>query len=359
MNKIFRASILLLIFIFIQTALYSCDSIIQTNENITHNTDNTDNTENIENVMAVGGPGEGCRHSNTYQNSYHSISTTLINHVGKTNFSNWVEKVRADKEKYIDTDCHGEYCNIVRFVKDFNIPKENFQAILDNSGMNYYAFDYNLDIIYSGDEKLIDEYYCSGKEREKEYLIKECLYGIKIDLSAYIKIEFPDEFNKWVSEMNSLKIQAYTQMDKKPLLLYSKMIDDSLVDTYSNEFTGNLRQWSIPEFIAQFNIPCEKFIEILERNTINRESIDQLTAVEFDIDLLYYKFVPQFINQDVTAETLFADSAEIDLQFVKINENKLAAVHEAIKNDLDAHIADGQVFEEDNLANAAPIVSMP
>lgn len=339
MNKIFRASILLLIFIFIQTALYSCDSIIQTNENITHNT---------ENVMAVGGPGEGCRHSNTYENSYHSISGTLINHVGNTNFSNWVEIISADKEKYTDTDCPSEYCDIVKFVKDFNIPRENFQAILDNSGMDYYSFDYNLDIIYSGDEKLIDEYYCSGKESEKEYLVKECLYEIKINLFAYIKIEFPDEFNKWVSEMNSLKIQAYTQMDKKPLLLYSRMIDGSLVDTYSNEFTGDLRQWSIPEFIAQFNIPREKFTELVDRNTINREATVPLTAIEFDINLLYDKFVPQFKNQDVTAETWFADSAEIDFQFVKINENKLAAVHEAIKNALDAHIGIGQIYDENN-----------
>ena len=137
-NKIFRASILLLIFIFIQTAFYSCYSFTQKNEKITDNT---------ENAMAAGGPGEGCRHSDTYQNSYHSISGTLIYYVGETNFSYWVEKVSADKEKYTGTDCPGEYCTIVRFIKDFNIPRENFQAILDNSGMDYFVFDYNPDII--------------------------------------------------------------------------------------------------------------------------------------------------------------------------------------------------------------------
>lgn len=337
-DKTFRAGLFLLIFIFIQTAVSSCESAQTT-------------TDYTGNATAIGGPGEGCRHSDTYQNSYHNFSGTLIDHVGEINFSNWIEKIGADKEKYINTDCPYEYGNIVRFVKDFNIPIENFQAILDNSGMDYYVFDYNPDIIYSNDEN------CSGKERE-EYLIKKCLYEIKMDLSAYMRVEFPDEFNKWVSEMNSLKIQTYTQTDKKPLLLYSRMTEGSLVDTYSNEFTGDLRQWSIPEFIAWFNIPREKFTGILERNTVNREATVKSTAAEFDIDLLYDKFVPQYKNQDVTAETWFADSAEIDFQFIKINEEKLAAVYEAIKNALDAHIADGQIVDENNpdLPPAAPAV---
>ena len=44
--------------------------------------------------------------------------------------------------------------NIVNFVKDHNIPKEKFIELTKDC-----PYDYNADVIYSGDQKLIDEYY--------------------------------------------------------------------------------------------------------------------------------------------------------------------------------------------------------
>ena len=53
--------------------------------------------------------------------------------------------------KYKDNE---DGINIVNFVKDHNIPKEKFIELTQNC-----PYDYNADVIYSGDQKLIDEYY--------------------------------------------------------------------------------------------------------------------------------------------------------------------------------------------------------
>jgi len=306
-TKILRACAILFVLVLVQATAYSCQLAAKPDE--------------IIDDLAIGGSIDGaCRHYETCNDSFHNFSGALIDYVGEKEFAAWLDQTAKDKKIYENTNCIYYYCNIVRFVRDFDIKREEFQAILDNIGVVYYRYDYNLDIIYSEDEKLIDQYYCSGKQRENKYLLNECLYGIKFDLWVYIRDNFADEFEQWVREMNDSKI-------------------------YSNEFTGDMRQWSIPEFIARFNVSREKVEEIIDRYIVDREPTEIMTAIEFDIDLLYEDARELSQKRDsLDAKNYSADTIETDFLYIKIDEEKLKSVNEAIDN----------YFRSENIVNDDP-----
>lgn len=46
-------------------------------------------------------------------------------------------------------------------------------------GSVYYGTDYDTDVLYSGDQNLIDAYYSVNKEREERYYERTFMYILK------------------------------------------------------------------------------------------------------------------------------------------------------------------------------------
>lgn len=93
---------------------------------------------------------DGCSIHTGY---YHAIDSRLINYVGQ-------DKMDAFVQKY----GWGEENNIVNFVKFCGIDKETFQKLIDEYDLNADAQysggnGYDVDVIFSNDDKKVQEYY--------------------------------------------------------------------------------------------------------------------------------------------------------------------------------------------------------
>lgn len=74
------------------------------------------------------------------------------------NYIEWLIKTDV-KDRDADSEgCKYPTRNIYQFIVGFAITKEDFTAIY-NSSENRKQYDYNIDLLYGGDETAILEYY--------------------------------------------------------------------------------------------------------------------------------------------------------------------------------------------------------
>ncbi|MGN1408804.1 MAG: hypothetical protein ACI4XJ_01375 [Eubacteriales bacterium] len=138
----------------------------------------------------------------THITSYHLFIASLIDYVGIEEFEQW-----------LDAQNHEEK-NIVNFVRYFNIPKEVFEEHY-NYTTNYYTHDYDIDIIYSENEKAIEEYFRAGDASTERLANKDCLHGLKVRLRYDAGLE--------IQNINYRKVSV-----KKFVELAGKNADESI-----------------------------------------------------------------------------------------------------------------------------------
>lgn len=190
----------------------------------------------------VGGEHGTCKHSGAFHESYHAFIDEFIDYVGEEAFYAWVEKTKELSLKEASEDCKYKYTNISQFIKDFNIPKEDFLKLCDNTA-GYYTHDYNVDILYSGDDKLIDEYYSNTpadilsehRKRMSEYILKSLISGIIGN----------EKLTSWEKD------KGYTPIN-----------------------------WSIPQVVKEFNITRDDFQSALDK-------LKDEETYDYDVDKLY------------------------------------------------------------------------
>lgn len=128
--------------------------------------DNADIKAAIENKMMpyeidelVCGDGAGfetlCK---IHKTSYHDIIPELISFVGEENYAIWLVKTNQKDQDISSFDCKYPLRNIYQFLTDLAISKEDFTAVY-NSSENRDQYDYNIDLLYGGDETAILAYY--------------------------------------------------------------------------------------------------------------------------------------------------------------------------------------------------------
>ncbi len=210
---------------------------------------------------AVGG-GNPCKHDvvigdGVEDSSYHTIPGNLISYVGSERFYDWIEEktnsmLKANNGKYIGC----QIFTIVDFVKDFNIPRDVFEAMNDNFFSDYY--DYNLEVIY-GDENDAEIYYSS--DRTAIITEKRVIRRFKTKLHLYINDQSDIAFAEWVQKKN-FGMWGFSEATQSHI-----KISESI---YSDEFAGRYSQYSYAEFIEYFDIPrdvVEKiFKEVIDEN---------------------------------------------------------------------------------------------
>lgn len=127
------------------------------------------------------------------------------------------------------------------YVNDFNIPREVFDELNDNHFSSMY--DYNIDAIYAGKEEA-ETYYTS--ERLQHILEKRTIRLMKMDLRTYVKKEDSNAITEWCAEKNTAGWEF-----PNATITAVELINAGI----SSEFEALYSQYSLAEFINEFNIP--------------------------------------------------------------------------------------------------------
>jgi hypothetical protein len=240
------------------------------------------------------GGGGSCRHNS----AFHMFPIDVIDFVGSEAFHNWREFTEIMNAQSNNPTCPIPYTNFVGFVRYFNISREQLQTLLDNSSLYYLRndFGHDLDIVFGGDDALIEEFYTSAHLREHEIQQYHFISILKSILLNYVEDNHQEQFSSWVSEVNAANNWQFSP--------------------YNTEFTADIRQWSIPELIHTFDIPRSVVEqEIRWINNINR------LMFTLDLDAIYtpghmeqLMSIASFsVNLDSdTAQPLAIDPSNID-----------------------------------------------
>lgn len=264
--------IICMLFCLLQILLISCnfkenlivndtDKVSNTNKDLENNTLQSliekNDIEISNDNLTIGGDSNYCCHdvmideNFNYDNSYHSIPSELIFYIGENNFNQWIEKIKS----YTLNEINGcnDYCTIINFIRDFNIPYDIFNYYMESTSM-YYHYDYNLNVIYSDDDKIIEQYYTS--DRIDDITKKRFINLIKSNIKSYLNENKNTEFIEWINNKNNNKSWSYSDMTSKHQLINSGInIKGDIYELYSDTFSCDNRQWSLIEAISYFNIP--------------------------------------------------------------------------------------------------------
>lgn len=152
----------------------------------------TTSIESYNDVANVGG-ATSCIHTLIYgdtelDNSYHSIDSVLIEYVGEDSFVAWITEKEANKSS-LDV-CPFNHINIVKFVEDFEIPRQVFEDLYYN--FLYLQYDYDIDAIYNG-TVAAENYYTS--DRLQTVLEKKTIRLFKSKLVDYVNTQNSTAFS--------------------------------------------------------------------------------------------------------------------------------------------------------------------
>lgn len=222
-----------------------------------------ENTGSVETENPVGGDYLPCKHSIAFRRSYESIPDSIMTYFGLNKEScEWFlsdeirEKFRVDREDALRVGhdengiypcVHGEI-TIYGFLKHFNISREAFEEYLDYTG-DGRVYDYNVDVLYSGDEELIDKYYSSINDNRETLMADYGEVRLRIELMKLCGVKSPNE------ECENIFGRRYA---------------------------------SIPEIVYHYDIPKDVFMEAY--NTVKNDksaSFDEFKLVDLDIDRIY------------------------------------------------------------------------
>ncbi len=144
--------------------------------------------------LEAGGITE-CEHTP----DYHSIDSELIDYIGQEKFNEWYIAAAGS----IYTDIFFEDINIVRFIRDNEIPKEIFTSVYYDTS-SYYYYDYDVDLIYSDDDKAIEDYFTDKETSIKRHDKKRTVAETKSLLARKANYEMTSPRKTSLAELYTL-----------------------------------------------------------------------------------------------------------------------------------------------------------
>ena len=115
--------------------------------------------------------------------NFHYIDHVLALHVGLDRVFEW-GRMMYYYHDYNNIYCHNPRANVVGFIRYFNITREEMEWLFARSNMFYFT-DYNLDIIFSGNDDLIWAYFENPKERADALQNRAMIGKLKDALIAF------------------------------------------------------------------------------------------------------------------------------------------------------------------------------
>jgi len=168
-----------------------------------------------------------CIHTTEYDESFHTYPPDIPGYVTIDEFNKWHE---LDYKKTPECPYYGQ--NIYEYIKYFSIPRDVFEKYYYD-GFTYYYYDYNLDLLYGGDEDAVYEYYARSGERH----ILEKRSAERLVKSWLEEFVGRDKYREWAKE------KGYVRDNGEP----------------------NYTAWSIPELIYDFEIPESALSNIIDQ----------------------------------------------------------------------------------------------
>lgn len=260
----------------------------------------------------IGGSSSGgCIHQLLDENgyviddSYHTISGMLSAYVGYEASDKWSNNLWDDP--VIDLDKF----TIVAFLNDFSITHDQLQIFNKMSGSVYYGSDYNPDVLYSGDENIINSYYSINEVRQLQYYQKIFMYILKANLKDNINNDSKlyEQYLEWINEKFYNSEERYFDFSG---VENSDKIMETILSSISYD---NLCYWSVWNFVTYFNVPQEE----VEKAIKNAQAF--APNVSFNVDLLYSVTrddILKMLNYDKEA-VLKPDPVDIDNLFIRIS----------------------------------------
>ncbi len=213
-------------------------------------------TDEITNEKTIIDP-HSCNHLQGSAYSFHIIETDFINYVGWENYTLWLDSEHESK-----AECYYFGINIYYFIKYFNIPKEVFVNIYNNSTSMAYMRDYNIELLYGGNEEELYKYYENGGRNEETKKLTFVL----------------DVKNKLISDfvLKNLKKQD-ENFDRNQYLKFSipQLIYDFAVTREDFE-----------NIVLNLNSPYRDIIEVINENGEKKLMYSGL-VFSFDYDKIY------------------------------------------------------------------------
>ena len=180
-------------------------------------------------VIGPTGIGYNCAHRFVFNQSYHNF-TDIDRLIDKGEFEEW-RQVPANKTD----DCDYADKNIYEIIQYFEIPRDDFERWY-YSTMNYYLYDFDIDILYSSDAGTVETFYRSSGNYG-DMMNRYGLLRIKIELENLVGRE---------------KYAAYLGVNTND------------AEAMAFGLANRECEWSIADFAAYFALTEEQYISAVQ-----------------------------------------------------------------------------------------------
>ena len=145
---------------------------------------------------------------NVHISEYHSYPGELIDYIGDE-FYDWVYMVESQPDRDLTDECPYSHCNIIECLNYFNISKEEFARLYYTSF--YYSCMYDPEIMYSGNNTEIQNFFIDDKTEDLELEYKDIILSAKLYLRSSLSDMSVDE--QTVEKYYQLPLTAWTFSD--------------------------------------------------------------------------------------------------------------------------------------------------
>ena len=235
----------------------------------------------------------GCfRECFIHSGHFHSLDIFIGTLVCSEDLIEWYVPLRAAMRTSPYDEC---LINISTFIEHFGITREAIQQLIDDTRIDFFI-EYNLDVLFSGDNALIEEFYCIGNEalhdriaaeRELQYFT-ELLMNLQRIVNANVRM------SRHYHDIWTFLRDCYG----KPW--FGIWMRD-LVEA------GHYDRVNIIEFVNHFDISREVFEQIVDERNL-------ALFVHYNLDVIF-SGDPQLIASYYSIENEAAHTAHVQAAF--------------------------------------------
>lgn len=195
---------------------------------------------------------EGCLHGEVFGNSFHDIPKSVM-----TLVKTYAEE--ADLAAWCEENAGSCSMNIYELLVAFDVPRDAFEKLYTTTDL-WYHHDYNVELLYGGDQAAVYEYYRNGGDA----MFASRYFGYEMKLALYTEVGSA-AYGAWASE------RGYTAFVS----------------------------WSFAEFVRDFDVSRERFAEVYDETVarfteyypaelVPTYDLEMMYTAEVDADMLGY-----------------------------------------------------------------------
>lgn len=216
---------------------------------------------------------EGCH---AHISDYHAYPEDLIDYIGDR-FYDWADEMKSTTDSDKTDDCPFSHYNIIECLKYFDVPEEYFNELY--YAKLYYDYQYDPDVMYSGDEKKIRKLF----ENDRKY-------------------------PSW----DTVKYRTRTLKNQLKYRLSELGADEQTVAKY-NELT--LTDWTIPDIIRDAGITHSELKVFIMETDERIEDKEKKLHNAYDLDAIFRAVEEGEINYD--ADMTHLDRCRYNIEYDK------------------------------------------